>query len=320
MAFGDNRPLEPEPAPHRGNNLVDGSGDIDSLMRWSLPNAIPDEAIALMLAHPALPRAMRTLATEMLGALENDKAVDGLFKDAGRYVAAMSAIYLHTTGGLTLPKLKAMCLASSLLSPGRARALLSFMRYLKYLTPSSLEQGSSPALYVPTESLLTAWRDHLRMALDAAAILEPAVALVRDRLDDPDVLNRFTMAQVEGLIHSARTNDVTPTFTRIIFQRHAGTRIVLSILSAEEDAFPPRQPIRLSIAAAARRFRVSRIHIRRLIDEAQRADLLIYAEDGTIQFGDAGHAAVRFVYPVQFIRLLNAAAKTIQARSDLIRR
>ena len=302
------------------NEPRSGSSEIESLMRWHLPGAIPQDAMALMLAHPALPRAVRMLATEMLGALERDKAVDGLFKDAGRYVAAMSAIYLDATGGLTLPKLKAMCAASSLLSPGRARALLSYMRYLKYLTPSPLDQRSGPAHYVPTESLLTTWRDHLRLALDAAAIIEPVAALVRDRLDDPDVLNRFSIAQVEGLMHSARTNDVTPTFNRIIMHRHAGNRIILSMLTAEADEFPPRQPIRLSITAASRRFSVSRIHIRRLLDEAHREGLLIYGENGTIQFAEAGRAAVRFIYPTQLIRLLNAAATTIQARPDLVRR
>ncbi len=295
---------------------IDPSG-IDSLMRWHLPDAIPEEAVALMLAHPAMPKAVRIMATEMLAVLGSDKAAEGLFKDGGRYVAAISAIYLHATGGLTLPKLKAMCAASGLLSPGRARALLSFMRYLKYLAPAPVDAQSGPTRYVPTESLLAVWRDHLRRALNSVAVIEPAVALVRDRLDDPDVLNRFSIAQVEGLMISTRTN-VMPAFNRAILQRHAGMRIMFSMLSVEDDDWPPRKPMRFSIAAAARRFGVSRIHIRRLLDEAQSAGLLICTQDGMVQFAEDGRTAVRLLYPVQLIRLLNAAAQTIKGRPDLI--
>lgn len=320
MAFSDNLSFLVALDPQQSDIPANARGDVVSLMRWNFDGAIPDEAIALLLSDPLLPHAVRMLATKMLAAAANDRAIDGIFKDAGRYIAAMSAIYLHASGGLTLPRLKAMCAASSLLSPGRARALLSYMRYLGYIAPFPIEQRAEPAHYMPTARLITAWQGHLRAALDAAYILEPAVGLVRDRLNDPDVLTTFSRIQIEGLMLSGQVNDIAPTFVRIFLQRHAGTQIVWSLLAAEDDAFPPRQPIRLSIAATARRFNVSRIHIRRLLDEADRNGLLRRGEDGTIHLEEAARAALRFIYPVQLIRLLSAAAKTIVERPDLIAR
>ncbi|MGH6676347.1 MAG: hypothetical protein ACRECE_09025, partial [Xanthobacteraceae bacterium] len=52
----------------------------------------------------------------MLAQAEADPALDGILKDAGRNVGAKCLAYLHVTGGLTLPRLKAFC-ASIRLAP-----------------------------------------------------------------------------------------------------------------------------------------------------------------------------------------------------------
>src|SRR4051812_46615382 len=97
---------------------------------WEAADLDPMAALAVLMAHPALGRAVKVLARNMLNVAARDRVLDSLFKDAGRYVAAMWALYLHDTGGLTLARLKEVCARSGLLSPGRARALLLFLEHL----------------------------------------------------------------------------------------------------------------------------------------------------------------------------------------------
>jgi hypothetical protein len=288
-------------------------------MQWSSGQRISEETHARLLADPRLPTATRMLAVKMLDAAKRDPALDGTFKDTGRYVAATLVVYLHGLDELTLPKLKAYCAESGLLSPGRARALLSYLRYLNFIAvlPADMRRGA--ARYVPTEALLKAWRDHLRAALEAACILEPAAMLVAAGLDDPAVFNSFVRLHTEELMAMAPFDPKLDTaFLRIIMHRFAGTQIIWAMLAAGGDVFPPDQPIALSVAATAQRFRVSRIHVQRMLDDAQREGLIGRTADGGVILEEKARAFMRFLYPIQLIRLLSAAAKTLEAHPELI--
>jgi predicted DNA-binding transcriptional regulator YafY len=104
---------------------------------------------------------------------------------------------------------------------------------------------------------------------------------------------------------------------RILIHRHAGARILLSLLAAAGE-FPPAKPIPLSISATAQRFAVSRIHVQRMLDEAQGAGLLSRTDRGEIVFAESAKTYMRYFYPMQMIRLFSAAAKTIAARPDIV--
>ncbi|MDB5392508.1 MAG: hypothetical protein JWM91_14 [Rhodospirillales bacterium] len=295
------------------------SGDrVQRLMRWNADVVIQEDIYSLLLRDPRWTVAVRMLAVNMLAAAASDSALDGIFKDAGRYVAVMWAIHLHVSDSLTLPKLKAICTASGLLSPGRARALLSYLRYLDYIAVLPAGGPGEIARYVPTAALMAAWRSHLSAALNAARILEPAAGLIIDRLHDPAVLATFARILGEELLASTRGPDQSQNFYRVFLHRHAGTQIVWSLLAVDDEAFPPRKPIPLSIAATARRFRVSRIHVGRLLDEAEREGFLRRRDDGTVVFEEGVRSTIQFLYATQLVRLLSAAAKTIIEHPDLV--
>ena len=118
--------------------------DIASLRRWISDSEIPEATLSRLIADPRLPAAIRTLAVNALEASASNKALDGICKDAGRYFTAMLVVYLHASGQLTLPNLKAYCATTKLLSPGRARALLSYLRYLKFIEPVPAELRKGP--------------------------------------------------------------------------------------------------------------------------------------------------------------------------------
>lgn len=313
--------LSTAPPAGAADNAARGADAVSSLMRWSTGQCIPDETFARLLAHPNLTAATRTLAVKMLDASDRDRALDGIFKDAGRYVAATLVVYLDAAGELTLPKLKALCAASGLLSPGRARALLAYLRYLDYIVPLPADERKGAARYAPTDTLRGAWRAHFRAALEAASFIEPAVALVLDRLDDPAIFTAFarqhTQELIDGIALDAHRDQA---FMRLIMHRHAGIQIIWTLLAASPDAFPPEGPIPLSIGAVARRFRVSRIHVQRLLDEAERAKLIGRTGDGAVLLLDGARAYRRHTYPMQLIWLLSASAKTVAAFPEIDRK
>jgi AraC-like DNA-binding protein len=290
--------------------LALGRDEIAPLQSWNVGQRVPAPVFARMVSHPQFGKAARAIAANMLLAREDDKALDGIFKDAGRYVAAMWAMYLHASGGLTLPRLKQMSTQSGYLSPGRARAMLLYMRHLGYVAPVSGRKRAEPVRYVPTETFTHAWRKHLRAAFEAAQIVEPGVAAVLDRLDEPAIMDSLSRARSEDLLASARDSDQNNPFLRVFMHRHAGMQIVWTLLLADKT-FPPRNPLPISIAALARRFEVSRIHLRRMFDDAVRERLLTFDADGAATLTAPMRAMLEFLYAIQLIRLLGATAQTL---------
>ena len=295
---------------------MNNQDELASLFGWNVSGAAPHDAYARMAAHPRFAEAVRTFVSNYLAAGEKDKALDGIFKDAGRYIAAMIAIYLHATGGLTLPRLKELCASSRLVSPGRARAILLYLRYLGYVDLFPVGVGSHAARYMPSANFLSAWRNQLRAALGGAAVIEPAAALVLDRLDSSPVFERFSIYQAEGLIAAARVANAAGTLA--ILHRNGGAQVLWSLIAADEtDAFPPNKPVPFSVAGTARRFGVSRAHVRRLIDGAAQQGLLRFETEGSVAFEEHGRSALIYLYAVQLVELLAATAATISAEPNL---
>ncbi|HUO92224.1 MAG TPA: hypothetical protein VMU22_04840 [Rhizomicrobium sp.] len=286
-----------------------------SLLRWETGGA---ETLVRLKSDPRYPKAIRTFAVSMLAEGDSDRLLDGLLKDAGRNAAALCAAHLHFSGGLTLPRLKALCASFGLVSPGRARALLLYLRYLGYVERAAHQRKGAPALYVCTHRFLNTWRNHLRAVLDAVEVLEPAAELIIARFDSPGVFETYSVELCRNFLEAANLTDLERPFIRVFLHRNAGIQIVHSLIAANpDDKFPPLRPIPISLSASARRFGVSRIHVRRLIDAACDEGLLTFSRHGTVTFTPAGRDALDDIFATQMARFLSAAAKTITARPNL---
>lgn len=282
------------------------------LSRWRVPEGGETDLHGPRVrAHPLFAKAARALAANSLAAGDSGKALAGIMKDAGRYVAAMWAIYLHVSGGLTLPRLKEICAASGFLSPGRARAMLFYMRYLGYVVPAERKRGE-PQRYVPTAEFRESWRDHLRWAMQAACIVEPAAQIVLNRLDDDGVFERIARFQAEGLLSLARVRNRETIHIRVFMHRLSGNQVIFTLLtSGSGDAFPPDGPIPFSITIAAQRFGVSRIHIRRMLNDAMREGFFSLASDGVVVMSETACEELRDSYGMQIAQLLASAAAAL---------
>ena len=296
---------------------MEGGGlpsDLDNLIRWDLDDPANPEVRDRVAALPGFEAAARALSQRSLQLYESDRAAAGITKDGGRYVVAMVAMYLHIMGGLTLPSLKTLCASFGLTSPGRARAMLLYMRYLKYVEPTPKARRGAPTHYHPTPAFVTAWRGHLIAAVEAAAIAEPALAPRLDALRGARALDILTRIQTEGLHAAAKSHAAaagSPLY-RVFVHRHAGSQILWTLLTPDgAEGFPPKRSPPQSAASLARRFGVSRIHVRRLIEDAVREGLIRHESDGSAVFEPDGVAAVTFHFSMQLASLLRAASKTL---------
>jgi hypothetical protein len=270
----------------------------------------PDAALARVGEHPRLPEAVAAASAAMLDLSLDEPALGGVFKDAGRYAATMAAFHLHETEGLSLPRLKAVCVSSGLLSPGRARLLLQVLQHLGCLT--ALAGPGRAAAYGFTEGFLRAWTAHLRAALAAAGVVEPEAEALLRRAD-----RRWLLTF--GRIHAAGWLTVTDEeralrelfpILRVFLHAYGGAQMLWTLLTASQDgAFPPRRAGPVTVAGLARRFDVSRIHVRRIFDAAEQAGLASLGADGWVTFTDAAQDQLRLVWCAQLAHILAAAAE-----------
>jgi hypothetical protein len=294
----------------------EASTDTADLARWASPGDLTEDRLGQVLYHPRFSQTVRTLAQEMLDLAATDRALDGLFKDAGRYGAATWAIHADLSGGLTLPRLKEICIQSGLLSPGRARALLLYMVYLGYIEALPVPRRGQAATYQLTEQFRASWRAHLKSALRAIQVLEPAISVLMARFDEPRVADAFVRSNTDSLMAALDQTPPSSAFRVVFMDRHAGTQLVHTlILAAPEGEFLADDIVGFTPATAARRLGVSRVHLRRMMDHAVQEGLLTLRSDGRVRVEERGRSQIAQYYAFRIARLLDAAAATVKAPS-----
>ena len=278
----------------------------------------PAEHALRIAAHPRFPHAARALAAHMLAASDADTALAAVFRDAGHYTTAMWTVSLHATGAMTLPHLKEACTASGLASSGRARLLLQVLEHIGYVEPMPPAGDGKARHYALTPAFLTAWRGHLRAALSAAALVDPAIEAVIERLDEPMVFEGLLRIQAARLPTLSRWAAATPAFQRILMHRYAGLLIVSMLVVVENDGdFPPAGPIPIALKPTAARFGVSYMHVRRLLHDAVEAGLLDYEATGSVTLSAAMRQTIRLFYAAQLAERVASARQALAALDPL---
>ena len=276
------------------------------LSAWDGAAADAPGAIARVLAHPRFADASHALAAGMLQLAAEDRVLDGVFKDAGRYFAAMMAFALHDQGGLTLPALKALCVRSGLLSPGRARAMLRFLEHCRYLErrPGG-DHGAD--IYAPTPAFLAAWDQQFVASLKAASLIDPDVASL---LGSGGQTARQTYGRIHagGMAAAREGEQVVIAFLRVFLHPFAGNHIVWTLIGAAAE-FPPRRAGPVSIAGLARTGGTSRAQVARIFREAADEGLTDLGSDGMVTFHPAARDELGFFYAIQLVLILAAAAQ-----------
>jgi hypothetical protein len=245
---------------------------------------IPDAALAEMRAQPRFAQAARRAAQRSLELFDSDPVMTRALKDVGRAVLGLMALYLDAKGGLTLSRLQALLTEMGLTSPGRAAAILIQLRLIGYVAPAPLQPNRRVRVFLPTPRMRAAFQAHLYKDLEALSVIEPEAEDVLARFGDADVFRPFILRFGQGLIDAARVHRRGASGLDLFSQRNAGLTILTDLVLAGDamDDFPPRGPIRFSVAGLAKRHGVSRPHVLKLLRDAERAGFLTRdAEEGS---------------------------------------
>lgn len=279
----------------------------DSLASWEAAQADLFEAVGRVATHPGFPAASRALATAMLELFASDPVLESIFKDAGRYAAAMWGFALHDQGELTLPRLKAVGVRSGLFSPGRARALLQFLEHVGYLERH--RGGGGADAYVPTPAFLAAWDRQFLGAIKAIRFIAPDI----DPFLDPSQSTlrlAFGRIHAQGMLAAMPSAPMVTSFLRVFMHPYAGNAIVWTLIARGVGPdFPPHRSGPISVAGLARACGTSRVQVARIFHEAAEEGLADLGPDGFVTFHSPTREQLGFLYAVQMVQILAAAAQ-----------
>ncbi len=288
--------------------------DLEPLRRWLNCDMTPAAAGGLV-AHPAFTEAARALNRVKVEAAA-DPVMARLSRDAGHYVAAALTFSLHREG-ISLPRLKAACIETRFISPGRARAMLGYLQHVGCLSKVSARQGRDAALYVPTPRFIAPWCNRMRRGLEAAAPLEPAVQGLLRHMDDPDVAQAFAQSRGDAMLAglAAATGHDLP-FVRIFNHRLGGGRALALLLSRDAGDGPlAAAPVPWTLDDMVRHCGISRVQARRLFDDAV-AEGLVSIEDGFLTWLEEARRFIAYSCAFEFASILASAAATVNALPD----
>lgn len=246
------------------------------------------EAIAMLRAHPRLPEAARMAAEGFLGLYQGNRLLNTVVNDRGRMLIGYIALYLHfftdpndPLSGLTVSRMKQLCVEQNVCSAGRAEAMVMVMRLFGYLEQAPNATDKRMRLLAASERLIESHRERWDRVFRAIAHVLPddgeaALALIRDEAFSRNFVRQLFNHFARGV----RILDYAPDLA-LFADRNSGMMIMFSLITGggADDTFPPSRPVAVSISALSRRFGVSRVHVRKLLRDAEQQGFFTRAAD-----------------------------------------
>lgn len=210
--------------------------------------------------------------------------ISRLLRDMGRFAAGSWAIYLEATpGGLTVARMSEAMERTTVSGPGRARALLAYLRFIGYVEPAPEVGDGRSRHFRTTRSMRSAFRERLRHELLVRSAVDPAIPALLERFErDESVFNRFFATLSEVSLANAENTTPARNELDLFSERYAGMIILCELLQrgAPGDTFPPRGSLDFTVAGLAARCETSRMQVTSLLSRARKAGFLIPADDG----------------------------------------
>ena len=151
--------------------------------------------------------------------------------------------------------------------------MLLMMRAGGYLLRETVAEDKRVRRYVPTEKLVGQVRERQRGILCAIDMLQAEPRFVAALEADSQFYPRFVSNMAESFIAGFRLYHFVPELDRI-FDRDAGLIIMMSVFLTDPAyrEFVPEQNV--SVFGLARRFNVSRAHVRAVLGDAEQIGLI----------------------------------------------
>ena len=269
--------------------------------------------IQAMRDDPRLEAAMRHSVSRALAYYRANPLMHRNLKDVGRFILGVVALYLDATGGLTHRRLRSLSGRSGLISAGAASAVLLRLRLIGYVVPEGPQVNGQIKLYRPTPVMAEAFRERMRIEMEAAAAFNPRVAAMLERLEEPEVFTTLMAVLGEDTINAARHPHPDTAGLDRISTRTAGMMLLYRIIHDADTggAFPPTGEHAVSVSSLAREFEVSRSHVLTVLRDAEEAGLMTrLAGEGRWRLEPRLGQAFRTFYAVLYLGVIKGARAT----------
>lgn len=252
-----------------------------------------------------------------------DRLLNALMSDRARGLFSHAALYLHfenpdaDEAGFSVAAMKDLCFTAGICSRGRCEAMLALMRAAG-LVSAAPNRDRRRRMLVPTEKLLDLHRVRWNAYFDAMSAIIPGTSAYRAAVQDPRFVGHFLRILGKRFIAGFRIVDLVPGL-RVFSERTAGMMVFysLALSGPENGAFPPVDPVPLSINALATRFSVSRKHVLTMLQDAEAELLLVRggAAQNEVTLLPRGRDALELTLAHQFLFIAEGAEQALQGCS-----
>jgi DNA-binding MarR family transcriptional regulator len=238
-----------------------------------------------ILAHPRFPIARDEFVKAMLTLYEHKPFLNRLLLEASRTVLVSVIMCLHAryeeADRATWPTLRLVADSMTehgLASPSRTHDLVSRLVKTGYLEQRPAPRDRRVRILTPTDKMIAQDQDFLVSHHLPLQVMfpDPGYALIMKRDPAFQVKQRLVSRDLFAL--GAKILASNPVM--MLFQgRDAGVMILIKMI---EMAGPQRgsEPLQVSYADLGGRFGVSRTHVRKLLAEAEKLDLVRLTKSG----------------------------------------
>lgn len=298
---------------NRASDVCSLAAPPDLLVDWKTGGEPSGILAGRIMAHPRFAEAVRALATSAMATFRDRANGAHASVDAGRYVARLAVMWLDVRNELTLPALKRLCVSSGLLSAGRARDYIRFLEHDGAIEAVEAGGGQRATRYRASMQSRADWLNDLRGPIAAVSIVAPWARDLLERLHEPAVAATFIETQGRLLLSSAATLPAGQPVVEAFYHPAGGLQILSMLIagSGDDEAFPSRRPVELSIAALGEATGVSALQLRRVLRRAAASELVAIHPGPAYALTEPADATLRYIYAGQILQLINAIAPTL---------
>lgn len=269
--------------------------------------------VARLLDRPEYDEAVRRSIQGGLHFYDSEPETNAIFREMGTFGLGVLALYLDSTGGINHRRLAGLGNTSTILSAGRASAILGLLR-VKGLVAREAAANGLPARYLPSAQMTHFFSERFKVELSALTAVEPALLTHVARWEEPGVFPRF-MALLGGqLVRAAQDRDHAFKPFNDIGTYRAGFLILYNLLMRADrgGALPTLEPFDIPVSEVARRFSVSRAHVRRLMDRLESSGYLVRDPNGTGCFQPALGPMLRHYLALGHVTFMGFAQEALR--------
>lgn len=213
---------------------------------------------------------------------QGNRVFNAMLNDRARVQMGFFSLYLYWSrkgdapSGLTMSRLKEICVEGNFCSPGRVEGMVALMRVFGYARLESDPRDQRVKLIIPTDKLIQTHLRRWRRQFAAMALVMPEAARWTVEIDSggkfaPAFLRRLCERYIAGF----RVLDAVPEVAPFI-DRNSGWLILLNLLvrSGAHGRMTEPTTVTVNLSRMSRRFGVSRSHVRKLLADAEQAGFI----------------------------------------------